>query len=147
MTVDVERNNVIFQIRDQINKGARWSIIPNYPQYKISSLGVIIRTQHSFINKLGHRVHISSKVKKSYIASTGYPTVDIKGHHFHVHRLLAESFIPNPESKCCVNHLNGIKTDYRLENLEWCTFSENIQHAYDTGLRKREFAGYKRMVI
>lgn len=53
----------------------------------------------------------------------------------HIHRLLAEHFIPNPENKKCVNHKNGNKKDFSLGNLEWATRSEDRQHAYNTGLR------------
>lgn len=54
--------------------------------------------------------------------------------HVPLHRLVAKAYIPNPLKKPTVNHKNGVKTDNRIDNLEWATMSENVQHAYDTGL-------------
>jgi hypothetical protein len=64
----------------------------------------------------------------------GYLTVKINGKNMKHHRVVAECFIPNLENKATVNHINGIKSDNRIENLEWNTQKENNLHAYANGL-------------
>jgi hypothetical protein len=58
----------------------------------------------------------------------------IKKSH-NIHRLIAIHFLDNPDNEKTINHINGIKTDNRLENLEWCSQSHNIKHAFDNGLK------------
>ena len=67
-----------------------------------------------------------------YLAVTGM--VNGKQKHFYVHRLIGNAFIPNPESKPQINHIDGNGQNNHVSNLQWVTAKENIQHAYDNGL-------------
>jgi len=80
---------------------------------------------------------VKGRALKPYLNKDGYHSVTVAGKKTKVHRLLAEAFIPNPENKPEVNHIDGDKTNNAVTNLEWATASENRQHAYDTGLRGR----------
>jgi len=81
------------------------------------------------------------KMKQSINNASGYksislrPKKDIKKTCF-IHRLIAINFIENKYNKPCINHINGIKSDCSIKNLEWVTHQENCQHSWDTGLSK-----------
>ena len=90
----------------------------------------------------------------SFIGTTGYWMVNLKigkkQHMRRVHRLLALTFLQPVEGKIYINHKNGIRTDNRLENLEWCTMSENIKHSYDVLKRpaqQGETNGRSKMIL
>lgn len=76
---------------------------------------------------------------KVCVNNAGYPYIslskDKKHRSYTVHRLIATAYLPNPSNLPEVNHKNAVKTDNRLENLEWCTHAQNVAHAIELGLR------------
>lgn len=101
--------------------------IKDFEDYLISDSGVVIKSS-------------SGRAMSQHVCNHGYPYVFLtkqkKRYIKKVHRLLMEAFVPNPENKATVNHINGIKTDNRLSNLEWATVAENVRHAYANNLGK-----------
>lgn len=69
----------------------------------------------------------------------GYWTVQLgRNNEKAIHRLVAEVFLPNPLNCACINHIDGNKKNNNLKNLEWCTYSHNLVHAYDNKLNPRQ---------
>lgn len=107
-----------------------WKDVHGYEgYYKVSDLGRI-KSLRSFST--------GSKILKPRINTHGYYQVNLtipkkKYKSLSVHRLIALSFIPNPENKPCINHINNIRSDNRISNLEWCTYSENTLHSFKSG--------------
>lgn len=71
------------------------------------------------------------------VGRDGYRHVIINGRNKDVHRIIAKTFIPNPKNFEQVNHIDGCKTNNDVSNLEWCTRSDNLKHAYQLGLERR----------
>ncbi len=82
----------------------------------------------------------SGKVLKQMVSGRGYAYVILRKNniatHKFIHKEMAIAFIPNPDNKPQVNHIDGNKLNNALNNLEWCTAKENSQHAVRTGLLK-----------
>jgi len=92
-----------------------------------------------YISNFGRLKTPNGKIKDTCSITGGYYDLKIikGGKHHKIHRLVAMHFIPNPENKPFVNHINLNKFDNRVDNLEWCTNGENIQHAYKNGANSR----------
>ena len=84
-----------------------------------------------FSNKSGEMKQLNGSVRNGYKV-IGI-IIDGKQQFYLAHRLVAEAFIPNPEHKPIINHKDGNKLKNCVDNLEWCTYRENTQHAWDIG--------------
>lgn len=115
-----------------------------YYSFEIAKLlkerGFDIRPFHQYyVSSCGKVFGCTGEEMEQETTNRGYKRISlsINGKHerWSVHRLVALLFIPNPEQKLQVNHKDGNKENNDISNLEWCTASENVQHAFDTGLR------------
>jgi len=114
-----------------------WKNIPGYEScYLVSNFGRIKSIGKKYKTRYG-----TDAIRKDRIFilghtdGCGYASVSIGGTTKTLHRLIALAFLPNPNNYRCINHKNGNKIDNRLENLEWCTQSENSKHSFVIGLQ------------
>jgi hypothetical protein len=101
-----------------------WKEIPYY----------IIGKNNYFVSNLGRYKNMKGEIKTDYIPSTGYIRIRIGESKFLLHRLVAFTFLENPENKEIVNHIDGNKLNNKLDNLEWATSLENNMHKINNGL-------------
>ena len=116
-----------------------WKDIENYKgMYQVSNKGDVKSLKRFYKNHSKLKL-VEEKILKTMKDSQGYLQVNVCKNGacliIRIHRLVAETFIPNPENKRTVNHINGIKSDNSVNNLEWNTYSENIKHAFRIGLK------------
>ena len=104
-----------------------WRTIPKFPKYEVNREGVI---RHKRIGRT-----TKQRIKRLYYTVSLKKPEDNKCTTVFVHRCVAEAFIPNIHNYPMINHKDGNKLNNHVENLEWCTCSMNIQHAYDAGLK------------
>ena len=103
--------------------GEIWKPISDYDGYEVSNFGRVKSFKYN-----------SPRILKPELRGV-YLSVNLYNKHFQVHRLVALAFIPNPDNKPQINHIDGHKLNNYAGNLEWTTASENIQHAFATGLK------------
>lgn len=104
-----------------------WKKNQSFPNLEVTRDGRV-RSWHS---SWGRYVEKKTRPDKDGYETIGTRRENGKGTTVRVHRLVAETYLANPENKPVVNHLNGIKNDNRVENLRWSTVAENTQHGYD----------------
>ena len=122
-----------------------WKTIPGYEEYEVSDTGIVVSNIRYVFSKKEEKAipHKRKKVLSQYKSKTGYMCVGIGSKTIgnkkvaKVHRLVASAFIPNPLNLPEVNHKDGDKTNNNVKNLEWVTASENVKHAYESGIQPK----------
>jgi hypothetical protein len=121
-----------------------WKDIEGYEgYYQVSNLGRVKGVERKVLHPRKEFCIISEKLLKPQKTKNGYLVLKLHKDSIYkrmfVHRLVAIAFIENNNDLKDVNHINGIKTDNRIQNLEWCTKSQNQYHSYRIGLRNKLF--------
>ena len=107
-------------------------MLSNYKLYKVVAPSKQHAEKAYYISPEGEVVMVQKL--RQYVGAMGYPQYNIRGVTTNTHRILAETFIPNPDNLEMVNHKDGNKENNSLDNLEWCSREYNCQHAWAHGL-------------
>lgn len=109
--------------------------IPGFEgRYQVNRAGVVISLPYVWESRKGMFHEKGETILNTYCVK-GYIKVSLNSKHYSLHRIVAMTYILNPENKRTVNHKDGDKTNNCVDNLEWATYSENILHAFRTGLK------------
>lgn len=104
--------------------------------YEVSNLGRL-KSLARVVNNNGGDKFLKEKILKlSYTGTHDYASYRFQGKTYRIHRVVARAFIPNPENKPCVNHIDNNSKNNCVSNLEWCTHKENMLHASKIGMMK-----------
>lgn len=113
-----------------------WKDVEGYEGlYQVSNLGKVRSIDREVKTSTGFRKYKGMVLKQRIVKEYLYVNFGTRSTH-RVHRLIAKAFVPNPDNLPEVNHIDGNKLNNNIDNLEWCTSKENINHSWGKGLSK-----------
>lgn len=123
-------------------KKEEWKDIQGHPNYQVSSTGRIKSIERT-VSCFKYKKIKQEKILKTCLNSSGYKTISLDNKRFYIHRLVAQAFLPNPENKPVIDHIDTNKENNSIENLRWVTYSENNNNLITYEKYKRGRLGFK----
>ncbi|HTQ65351.1 MAG TPA: NUMOD4 motif-containing HNH endonuclease [Puia sp.] len=126
-----------------VSSKEEWKDVVGYEGlYKVSSFGKVFNYSKSWLSGRWITRTLHEQECKYYLDKKGYVILNLRKNKVQklhkLHRIVATAFIANPENKLTVNHINGIKSDNSVANLEWATQKENMVHAWSNNLMNQK---------